>query len=181
MTEDRVKVLHKSTALSDELLTEIGRITVLFAILEHDLRELVHWLLGLPENVARAITSELSFRGLYQLAASLVKERAPDMSSCFRDVLKRVSKAEDNRNRISHSLWGAFSATHAVRTKYSAKASRGLYLSREVLSADDLHEISTIVSIAAFDVEAFLTKLRDMRANNSFKPDPLRESPQFRR
>lgn len=163
MTEDHVKVLHKSTALSAELLAEIGRITVLFAILEHDLKNLVHWLLGLPENVGRTITSELSFRGVYQLAASLVKERAPDMSSDFKDVLKRIGKAEDKRNQISHSLWGAFSATRAVRTKYSAKANRGLYFSREELSPDDIYAISTAISIAAFDVEAFHVRLRATR------------------
>lgn len=87
---------------------------------------LVHSLLGLHESVALTITSELSFRGLQQLAPSLVKEMIPTEVNNLKIILPRVEKTKEKRNRVSHSLWGA-AATMAdeeqrvVRTKYSAK------------------------------------------------------------
>jgi len=68
LTENWIKAIQKGTALSDDFLAEIGRITAHFALLERDLIELVHTLLGVPDNVARTITSEQSFRGLQQLS-----------------------------------------------------------------------------------------------------------------
>lgn len=176
MTDDKIKVIHKSTALSDDFLAEIGRIAVLFAILEHDLINLVHRLLCLPENIARTVTSEISFRGMYQLASSLVKERVPDKFVEFRTVLKQIGKAEEKRNQISHSLWGSSTSSSAqvVRTKYSAKATKGLHLSREELTVADLYAASNIISIAAYDVEAFYVSLTEMMPNNLLKPTPLR-------
>lgn len=174
MTDDEIKAIHKCTALSDDFLTEIGRITAHFALLERDLTDLIHLLLGLPENVARTITSELSFRGLQQLAASLAKERVPAKSEGLKDVLKRVGKAEEKRNYISHSIWGA-ARTKAgeerkvVRSKFSAKLHKGLHFTREELKVSELRAIATEISVAAFDVEAFRASLRRQEANPSIE------------
>jgi hypothetical protein len=164
MHRNQVAVITKQTALSSEFLVEIGRITVHFAILERDLTELTHMLLGLPKNSARAITSELSFRTLQNLAASLVKEAHPKAAPAFKELLKAVSKCEEKRNQISHSLWGSGGGNlneerKVIRTKYSAKQSNGLVLQREELTAADLHKIAAEISIAAFDLEGFHASL----------------------
>ncbi len=106
MTNDDIKAMVKATAVVDECLVEIGRITVHFALLELALIDLTHRLLGLPERRARIITSELSFRGLQQLASSLVKERRPQELQRIEAILKRVAACEDKRNVVSHSTWG---------------------------------------------------------------------------
>ena len=77
---DDIKAMVKATALGDESLSEIGRITVHFALLEWTLIDVIHRLLGVSERRARIITSEMSFRGLQQLASSLVRERRPRRS-----------------------------------------------------------------------------------------------------
>lgn len=160
MTNEEIKVLHKCTALSRDFLVEIGRITTHFALLERDFIALIHTLLGLRENVARTITSELSFRGLQQLASSLIKEMLPHRAQKLKEILKQVGVAETKRNYVSHSLWGAAPTgvgeePRVVRTKYTAKQNRGLHFSREELTAADLYRIAQEISIAAYDVETF--------------------------
>lgn len=169
MVSDHRKIIEMSSTLSEKHLAEIGRVTVQFALLEFHIRELVHWLLDRPSNVAAVITSELSFRNLYQLASALIKERSPELSAEFRLILKAVSMAEDRRNQISHSLWGSGGGAVAVRTKYSAKVGRGLHLAREEMTAEDIFQVSALVSVAAYDVESFHASLRDhgqMSANH---------------
>ena len=110
------------------------------------------------------ITSELSFRGLQQLAASLVKEKIPGKSERFKELLKKVGKCEEKRNYISHSLWGAAltregEERRVVRTKFSAKQQKGLHFSREELTVADLRQIAMEISVAAYEVEAFAKTL----------------------
>ncbi len=165
MRRDEIAVLCKQTALSNEFLAAIGRITVHFALLEHDVIELTHTLLGLPKNSARAITSELSFRGLQNLVASLVKESHPGRASAFKELLKMVGKCEEKRNQISHSLWGSWGGRaneehRAIRTKYSAKQQKGLVLQRKELTVRDLNQIAAEISIAAYEIERFHAELK---------------------
>ena len=160
MDPDDLKAMVKATAVGDESLIEIGRITVHFALLEWALIDLTHRLLGLPEKRARAITSELSFRGLQHLASSLLKERRPKQAKEFESILKRVSACEDKRNIISHSMWGyggvkSNGTPIVIRTKYTAKQKRGLKFMRQELTSEDLYAIAREISIAAYDVEVF--------------------------
>lgn len=161
---DDTKAL-KTTAIGPEFLLEIGRITVHFSLLEWELIDLVHRLLGLPIRRARTITSELSFRGLQQLASSLVKERRPNRSEEFKTILKKVSACEDKRNFVSHSVWGSGGLTSdglqiVIRTKYTAKQKDGLKFMRQQMTAGDLQKIAREISIAAFDLEVFATSIR---------------------
>ncbi len=90
-----------------------------------------------------------------------MKESLPTKSDALKEILKRVGQAEEKRNNVSHSLWGAAITTKpgeerkVVRTKYSAKQNRGLHFSREELTVADLYAIAVEISIAAYDVEAF--------------------------
>jgi hypothetical protein len=164
MNLDDIKFMAKTTALGDESLVEIGRITVHFALLEWTLIDVTHRLLGLPERRARIITSELSFRGLQHLASSLVKERRPQLAKEFDAILKRVSACEEKRNVISHSMWGAGGVTSegshiVIRTKYTAKQAKGLRFMRQELTTADLYMIAREISITAFDLEVFGSSL----------------------
>ena len=161
---DDIKAMLSSSAVSEEFLVEIGRITVHFALLEKILIDLTHRLLSLPENMARSITAELSFRGLQQLAYSLLKERLPSKIEEFADILKRVGKCEEKRNAITHSLWGAgTSGTDGkqlvIRTKYSAKQKKGLDFVRKEMTIDDLNDIAREISIVASDIKVFLASI----------------------
>ena len=62
-----LKYAH-TTAVPQEFLAEIGRVVATFALLEYELIQLIHLLLGTERNVSRILTSELPFRGLQGLS-----------------------------------------------------------------------------------------------------------------
>lgn len=163
MLDSTYKAMAASTAVTEAFLVKIGRITVQFALLERDLIELTHHLLGAPEAIARCVTSELSLRGITQLAASLLRSRYPEEVETFRLLLKDVARCEERRNAITHSRYGS-SHNEAgeevvVRTKYSAKQTKGLSFHREVMTVSDLAAIADEIAIATFEIEAFRRRI----------------------
>jgi hypothetical protein len=162
--DDDYKAVANSTAVDVAFLTEIGRITVHFALLERDIVELTHHLLGVPESSARCVTSELSFRGVTQLAASLMRERSPEELEAFRQLLKRVGQCEAKRNVIVHSLYGSAWDSNlrrptVIRTKYSAKQTKGLSFQREEMTTNDLYAIAREIAIVTYEVETFRRRI----------------------
>jgi hypothetical protein len=154
-----VLVMSRTTAVPEVLLTEIGRVVANFALLENELFILIHWLLGTDKEISRIVTSELSFRNLLDLSASLVKQvHDTDAAIEYGQVLKLVSEAEEERNRIIHSRWGA-GGHHAVRTKHTAKRGKGHTMQREQYMKDDLYAVAYKISSAIFAVESFRASL----------------------
>lgn len=163
MSPDIRSVVHRTT-LGPEYLAEIGRITVHFALLEWELIQLVHLLLSTNRNKTRIIVSQLSFQRLQDLSASLVKEVCgAEAAEEYREVLKLISKSVEERNAISHSMWGmsggGTSDRVAIRTKFTARRSKGLRFQREELAVEDLHEIACDISTAIFELSAFRSGL----------------------
>jgi len=163
MLDPTFKAIAASTAVSEAFLVQIGRITVQFALLERDLIELTHHLLGAPEAITRCVTSELSFRGITQLAASLLRTHHPEELETFRLLLKDVAQCEERRNAITHSRYGSWcnevGEDVVIRTKYSAKQTKGLSLQRELMTVGDLATIADEIAIATFEVEAFRRRI----------------------
>ncbi|HET9767646.1 MAG TPA: hypothetical protein VFS60_12405, partial [Thermoanaerobaculia bacterium] len=152
------RVAMRSTALDDESLSEVGRIVANFALLEVYLLVLIHGLLKVPPSLGRLITTEQPFRSLVALAANLVRERSdPAIQTEFRGVLTRIRSAEQRRNQIVHSVWGG--AEHYVlRTKYSAKESKGLVVRRERMTVADLHQVAYDIAEASLELERFTNR-----------------------
>lgn len=162
ITQDPIRsarVAMRSTALSNEPLAEIGRIVANFAVLEVYLLVLIHGLLNLPASVARLVTTEQPFRSLVGMAANLVRARLDSSAQAdFRSVLALVCAAEQRRNQIVHSLWGGGSEYEVVRTKYTAKDSKGLLVQRERLTVAELHQVGYQVAEATFELERFTNR-----------------------
>lgn len=160
-----------NTALPDEALAEIGRAVAHFALLERTLVRLVQGLLGgdkseQGERIVHILTSELSFRGLVDLSASLVREGYGDgIADEYKTVLKVVAVAEEERNTLLHSLWGVTSPEAQkpfIRTKYTAKRKKGLMFQREPLGVDDLRASVAKISLAVWDLRCFASKRLDI-------------------
>lgn len=166
---EEVRALFGTTSLPEEALAEIGRAVAHFAILDHTLVRLVQGLLGLQksregERVARVLTSELSFRGLLDLSASLIRElHGDELAEEYKAVLRTVGAAEDERNVLSHSLWGTTGHPDAVdrpfiRTKYTAKRKKGLSFRRDHLGMDDLRASARQIALATYDLRVFTSQ-----------------------
>jgi hypothetical protein len=157
---DELLALARTTALPPECLAEIGRVVANFALLEHELDILIHGLLKTDRHISRILTSELSFRTLLDASASLVRHiHGEEATRTFSQILHSVSAAEEERNRIVHSLWGAMGPDIAIRTKDSAKRAKGLNSQRPEYSPAELSRVASNVSRAIFRVERFRQSL----------------------
>jgi len=157
-----ILISSKTTALPDEALTEIGRVVVNFVILESELFVLIHGLLGTKPEVSRIVTSELSFRNLVDLSASLMKQvYGKKEFDAYKKVAIFAIEAEEKRNRIIHSIWGRQSGEGkiAVRTKHTAKRGKGLDFQREEFTIVDISNIAHDISRAAYAVSRFRESL----------------------
>lgn len=157
--DEEIKSAFCQTALDQNALAEIGRITANFAILEVKLVKLIYFLIGADEETTLIVCSEKSFSGLQDLAMSLFIKRAKECSLAdswperFRPVLKDVSAVEQKRNQVVHSLWG-FSGfpNKVIRTKYTSKRRNGLSFQRDEMKIQDLNRIANQISAVAFDI-----------------------------
>ena len=156
----------------DGHLNAIGRVTVNFAMLESSVAFLIWQLTGTEQPTAQAITAELSFRQLIALASSLYRryDVVGDDAARFETILNRAVQAEERRNRITHSVWGAGKQRETVtRIKTTAKKSVGLKHQFEQMSVSDLEAEANFIASVADEVQRFmfdqLTPIRARRHN----------------
>jgi len=140
--------------LPDDYLRALGRIVVNFARLEHFLRVSIIFLLGDDQRIGSLVTAELSMGQLLKVLSSLVRLRMHEASKLKEiDQLRiRAEKLDTRRGLIMHSSWahpghwadssGVDPATHAMRTKTTAKVRKGLQYQFEHFTSDDLHQLA---------------------------------------
>lgn len=177
MDEDH-KWIFCTTALSNEALAEIGRITANFSLLELHMLKLIYYLMGSHEEISLIVSTELSFSNLQALAMSLIIEHAEkarvsnNSKEKLKEILKSVSSAEQKRNTISHSAYGSKSENEIVRTKYTSKRKNGLILQREVMSYEDIQNISKYISSVTLDVKNISTEILNQLVESGWEcPD----------
>lgn len=157
---EELDLLELTTLVPDHYLVEIGRVVANFAILEKELSSLIHCLLGTNEDVTQIVTSELSFRNLLDLSASLVKQlHSPKETELFKATLKLVEKAEEKRNLIVHSIWKVGFDWGVTRSKNTAKRGRGLQTQNEFYSLEDLQIVAVQIVRARRAVRIFRESL----------------------
>src|SRR4051794_23052635 len=142
----------------ERLLARIGDITVSFALLESVLQSLIWTLLGGGQRTGQAVTAEISFRGLRALAVSLCLERYDDGEelATLRSLCGRAANAEEERNQITHSVWGAGDSRETItRVKTTAKEKHGLRFVFVGMGEPELAAIAERIMQLAYDVDHF--------------------------
>ena len=146
-------------------LKSIGDITVSFALLESQLQMLIGSLLNERQRIGQVITAELSFKGLKALLISLYIERHgkedPDFEK-LKGLINRCGQAEEKRNQITHSIWGAGKdVDHITRIKTTAKEKHGIRFQFENVSSQDLEDFAVEIKSLAYELQRFLIYLLD--------------------
>jgi hypothetical protein len=105
---------------------------------------------------------------LWSLASSLYRryDIVGDESRSFEAILNRAVQAEERRNRITHSLWGAGKQPETItRIKTTAKKAVGLKHQFEQMSATDLNAEADFIAVVADEIQRFMIdQLRPIRA-----------------
>jgi hypothetical protein len=159
----------------DKILAKIGDVTVSFAMLESQIQSFTGSLVMEHQRVGQIITAELPFRSLRALTVSLYLDRHGEDGDCaeLRELMRRAAVLEDQRNQITHSVWGAGDTADTVtRIKMTAKEKRGAQFKFVNTGADDLGKLANDMKILANDVQRFGIELIEAgkAVNSPFTP-----------
>ncbi len=149
--------------LDDEHLKAIGSVAASFSLLDDTLSAMIHILtenngmIG-EQRIGKVITAELSFKQKVNLFSSLAchlmgTTREPDD---LRSLVGRLTEAEEKRNTILHSVWGAGAVEGAVtRFKSTAKTRggrSGFRLQAETMVSAEIQKLSDANLELAYDL-----------------------------
>lgn len=141
--------------LPQSVLAAVGRVVVNFNYLEQWVSFYIAFLLGGTGNdsqqLGRIMANALSFRNLLDVLGSLYRFRTNGGEE-FEDLLRRLGSAEEERNRVVHSIWGAGVEPGTVLRVKGAKKRHGRKLNITEMTiaevakiADDIAELSSNV------------------------------------
>lgn len=141
----------------DEFGFAIGRVVTHFAYLEDILKMMIRFLLKLDSKPADIVMSELSFKNLTNIFASLIKNSFAEgldnkVTEELSEIIYLIGLSEEYRNTVIHSSY----AYNRHRIKKTAKK-EGLKITSEVISADYI-----------FDVADFMIEVADVLTNVPF-------------
>ncbi len=148
----------------DEHLKHIGDMTVSFAMLESVIRFFTWMLFNDNQRVGQIVTAELSFSRLRALLISLYLERFGDDDDfiTLRSLLQRAAVAEEKRNQITHSMWGAGGDADTItRIKTTAKEKDGIKFHHEKFSSGDLSNFVAEIKALALEIQDFSISLTE--------------------
>jgi hypothetical protein len=112
-----------------ELLIQIGDMTVSFTLLELRIQMLLSALIGQQHGVGQVIATQLPFARLRATVAGVYRERhgEDDDFQTLKQLLDEAAEIEQERNRITHSIWGMRNSSHKItRMKPTCRQKRGL-------------------------------------------------------
>jgi len=108
--------------------------TVSFAMLELQIQILLGGLIREHQRVGQIIASQLSFARLRATVVGLYVDRhgEDDDFQVLKQLLKKAGQIEEERNRITHSIWGAGSSPDKItRMRVTCRESRGFGFRRQ--------------------------------------------------
>ena len=151
--------------LSDEVLAEIGKITVVFSLIEDSLAQIIGKIVtvgGRPRKLGTIVTAELSFRQLVAILDSLLLfalGKDNEFVAEFARVKPKLFQGEQERNVVVHSVWANQSGSvdpHAiVRMKATAKQKKGLRADFIEMGLQDLRRITDVLGEAFGQLSLF--------------------------
>jgi len=146
-------------------LKSIGDITVSFAMLELQIQMLIGSMLNEHQRIGQIITAELSFKNLKALVISLYIEQHSKDDEDFgrlKELINRAGQAEEKRNQITHSVWGAGKDAESItRIKTTAKEKYGIRFQFDDVTSGDLEALAIEIKVLAHDIQNFWVYLME--------------------
>src|SRR5450432_822346 len=151
--------LIKST-VSDDSLRALGRVVVEFNLLEFSLSTGIQVTCSATPEISEILVSELSVRAKVDIFFSILRHLHPERTAIhkFDSLRVRILRAEQERNKLLHSYSSAPDAGRTTRSKPTAKAKRGVFISRETLSAVDIDSKADEFHRLTEDIATFLVQ-----------------------
>lgn len=178
--EEKDSILLGTQGFSEEFTSAVGKLTLNFAHLEFMLSMFtgMHMNTGYPYN--ELVLSELSFRQLVNVAVGLYElfEPSKEERSKFKDIIKRATLLEQQRNTITHSFYGMHERSKSiVRHKNVTRAKGGYRQHREEITAEAVLCIAYDIEEVSFDLGSLIYEIDERWWKNDPKnPDNMTSS-----
>lgn len=138
--------MSSPSELNNRLLVELGKVTVNFSKVEHQMKLLVAFLIN-PHNqkVGTIITADMPFSPLYHNLMSLFRNQVSNKKriELMEKTLREIEALEKKRNTLIHSQWYVtFPKEEIKRFKATAKFSQGLSVTLEKFDPKAVSELN---------------------------------------
>jgi hypothetical protein len=167
--QERYQFVRNNLAFSEvvgdafDFYDAVGRISLNFNYLEDEISKGIIKLINTNLDVGYIIVSELSFKNKLNLLGSLFHYHKsthtfnsffPDQEETFTELIKACYKCEEFRNQILHSTF-VFQQKQILRSKKTAKATKGLKHSLEKVDSGYILNISDYIYETGANIEEF--------------------------
>jgi|JI6StandDraft_1071083.scaffolds.fasta_scaffold12290_3 hypothetical protein len=154
-TEEQDPILLGTQGFTEEFTSAVGKLTLNFSHLEFMFSMFagMHMNAGYPFN--ELVLSELSFRQLINVSVGLYDlfEPTKDERSRFKDIVKRATLLEQERNTITHSFYGMHEKSKTiVRHKNVTRAKSGYRQQRQEINANNILFIAQDIEELGFEL-----------------------------
>lgn len=136
--------------------------TVSFAMLESQIQSLLGLLLYQPQRVGQIVSTYLSFSNLRAAVVTLYAQRFGENAGFItvRSLIARAGKIEEERNRLTHSAWGAGDTAESItRIKITCRERHGFQLASEQYDDEKLRAFVVQIKILADEIGQFYVSL----------------------
>jgi hypothetical protein len=129
----------------EEGLARLGECVVQFQRIEEMLGICISTMIGRSRKVGEIVTSEMSFRGRVSVFGALFRHRlrGRPFPEDVVELLKRLHRAEEERNNLVHSIWDASEAKpETIRREKKAVRKTVFSVAREHRTPDELDDLN---------------------------------------
>lgn len=128
-------------------MSYLAKSIIWFQYIENTLCTCISALSGMDENVGEIVTSEMSFRAKVSIlsALSTFRSQADDPHEDIKDLIKRIRWAEQERNRLVHSMWDLNEDKPGTIVREKTAIRKGKHkIAQEDFSPEDLQDLKDL-------------------------------------
>lgn len=155
------KNLPDNWPLPNEFLVELGRISVLFSLLESNVNVAISKLSGYEGILdwrSAVTTAHANFKQRIEILETMLHElhdEHPNLDGYLR-IIKSLKSVQAGRNKYSHNTMGVSESSEKV--ELSSLSARGkLKPSLETVSIDDLKDLAARIHVVHLDLHELIT------------------------
>ena len=169
--EEHNSITFGTRGFSEEFTSSVGKLTLNFAHLEFifSLFAGMHMNTGYPFN--ELVLSELSFRQLLNVSVGLheVLESNKNERDKFKEIVKKATSLEQERNKITHSFYGQTNNNAIIRHKNVTRIRSGYRQQRQEITANDILVITSEIEELSFVLGELIYEIDERWSDNDPK------------
>ena len=139
----------------EEGLGKLGECIVQFQRIEEVLSACISAMIGRSKKIGKIVTTEMSYRARVSVYRALYihHDGADSLHEDILELISRLNWAEQERNKLVHSLWDASEEfPETIKRSKAACRKQGLKIDKEHITAEELEDLANLFEGIATDL-----------------------------